>query len=115
MTAIVCVAMCSLSAVGVIEVMRTDYQHNSRNQKPHLLGMQYLFQHEEDHPGNKNRDGEFFMVMLAKTVHQGIDSYDQGNHDHQEFKPNVVDDIDPENGKAGQYEGEQCTMYRTGY
>jgi hypothetical protein len=55
------------------------------------------------------------MVMLAKSMHQRVNPYDQGNHDHQEFKPNVVDDIDPENGKAGQYEGEQSTVYRTGY
>jgi len=53
-------------------------------------------------------------MVPGKSMAKGINSYHTGKKDHARFKPEIMDDINPENRKAGQEKGENGAMYRTG-
>ena len=41
------------------------------------------------------------MVMRPESMAKGDDTNQKCQPDHTGFKPEIVDDIDPENGKTG--------------
>lgn len=54
------------------------------------------------------------MVVFSEPMVQRVCPNQESDPDHQVLKPNIFNDVDPEQGQAGQEQGKQCTVNGTG-
>ena len=94
MVAVFCMTMCSLSALAVIDVVGPYNQDDGGNKKPGLIGMENLFEQQHGDAQCKNVNGLFVVVVLFVTMGKRINPNCSGKQDHENFEPQVVDDID---------------------
>ncbi len=66
--------------------------------------MQYCLANRKRMPPVKSRKGNGTPVMRPESMAQGQNPNQKSQYDHSGFKPEIVDDIYPENGQPGQKE-----------
>ncbi len=60
-----------------------------------------LLRKQKKHTSGKKQKRYRTTVMAPESMAQGKDSNQKCQHDHAGFKPEIMDDIDPENGQSG--------------
>ncbi len=94
MVAIVRMTMRSLSALAVIDIVGRNNQDDGGNKKPVLVGMENLFEQQHGDSQCKNINGLFVVVVFFVTMRKRINPNRGCKQDHENLKPEVVDDID---------------------
>jgi hypothetical protein len=103
------------SALAVIDVVGGYNQEHGGDQKPNLISMKKLFQDQHQDSEAKNKEGLLVVMVLSVTMGQRIASNGSSQQDHENLKPNIVDDIDAQHRKTGQYQRQKRTMDSTSY
>ncbi len=76
--------------------------------------MPILLCKEEKHTCGKKQKGNRTPVVPGKSMTKGINANDPGQADHSGFKPEIMNNIYPEDRQAGEEQGQDGTMHRTG-
>ena len=85
--------------------MGRNDQNKGKRQQNQLIIVPILLRKQEKHTSCKKQKRNGTVVMSRKSVSQRKDSDDKSQSDHACFKPEIMDDIDPENRKACQKQG----------
>jgi hypothetical protein len=104
-----------LSALAVIEVVCRYNQEHGGDQKPDLINMKKLFEDQHQDPQCKNKKGLLVVVVFPVSMGQRIASNGSSQQDHENLKPNIIDDIDSQYRKTCQYQRQKRTMDSTSY
>src|SRR6476661_1796098 len=107
---------CTLASITkpVVMIMRRNDQYHCRHQEIHFMLMIILLQDQEDKTQREQQHRHKGPVMALVTMKQGIGAYGKCDPDHDPFKQQVMNDIDPKQRQAGQYKWKQRTMDCTG-
>jgi hypothetical protein len=104
-----------LPALAVIDVMGGYNQEHGGYEKPKLMGMKELLEDQHQDTQSKNIEGLFVVMVFPVSVGQRVASNGSCQQDHEYLKPWIVDDVDAQHRKTGQYQRQKRTMDGAGY
>jgi hypothetical protein len=77
--------------------------------------MKELLEDQHQDSEAKNKHGLLVVVVFPVSMGKRIASNGSRQQDHENLKPNIVDDIDSQHRKACQYQRQKCAMDGAGY
>ena len=83
-----------------VENMGRNDQNKGKRQQNQLIIMPILLCKQKKDTSRKQQERYRTPVMRPESVPQGQDSNQKCQSDHAGFKPEIVDDVDAENGKT---------------
>jgi len=89
-------------------------QNNGKREQKQLINVPILLRKEKKHPGEKQQKRHRTAVVTGKSMAQGVYPDGPRKENHPGLKPEIMDDINPENRQTGQEQGQNGTMYRAG-
>jgi hypothetical protein len=89
-----------ISCEAKIENMGRNDQNNRKWEQNQLIIVPMLLGKQQNHPRDKKQKWHGTTMMAEKTMAQRINTYGPGQQNHSGFKPEIMDNVNAENGQT---------------
>jgi|GEM_PF-2354013 hypothetical protein len=88
-------------------------QKNGKKEQNKLINPPILLRQQEKHTRRKQQKWDGTPVMTDESMAERQSPDKESQEDHGRLKPEIMEDIDPENGQSGKEKRQDSAMHRT--
>ncbi len=115
MVTIICMTMIGLPAKTVINVVGGNNENDSRDQDPYMIIVKCFLQQQAGNTTAEQYNGEQLMMVFFISVVKRKHTNSKSQEYHEQFKIEIIYDVDAQYRQAADHQWQHCAMYSAGH